>query len=208
MSVEQPRLEQPRLAQSRVVLAPQARSREIGSWGMVMLIITEAMIFAALLSSYFFIRANSPAWPQGEIKPPDLGRIAIFTAVLLGSSLPLIWGEAAIKRGRVGLLRIALATSFVMGLAFVVNEVYDFATLEFGATTNAYASLFIVITGLHGMHVVAGLLMNAGVQVKAAKGWFGAERHQTVTLFSMYWHFVDVVWIFVFSSLYLTAHLR
>jgi heme/copper-type cytochrome/quinol oxidase subunit 3 len=189
-------------------LGAQARSRQVGSWGMVMLITTEAMIFGALLSAYFFVRANSATWPQGGIKPPALWPILPFTMVLLASSLPLFWGEAAIKRGRVGQLRVALAISWILGAAFVANQVHEFAILEFSAKDNAYASLFVVITGLHGLHLLAGLLMSAAVQIKAGKGWFDAGRHQTVTLFSMYWHFVDVVWIFVFTSLYLTAHIR
>jgi cytochrome c oxidase subunit 3 len=191
-----------------VALGPQARSRSIGSWGMVMLITTEAMIFAALLSAYFFVRANSPEWPEGGIAPPKLWPIALFTVVLLASSLPLLWGEAAIRRNRVGQLRVALAVSWLLGAAFVVNQVIEFHTLEFSAKDNAYASLFVVITGLHGLHLVAGLLMSLVVQIKASIGWFDAGRHQTVTLFSMYWHFVDAVWIFVFASLYLTAHIR
>ena len=73
---------------------PRRRATRIAWWGMVMLIATEAMIFAALLSAYFFVRASSSEWPQDGIEPPDLGRIGIFTVVLLGSSLPVFWGEA------------------------------------------------------------------------------------------------------------------
>jgi cytochrome c oxidase subunit I+III len=193
---------------SAVVYGPQARSRRAGWWGMVLLIVTEAMIFAALLSASFFVRANSPTWPQGGIDPPELGRISVFTVVLLASSVPLFWGEAAIRRGRVGRMRIALAASWLLGAAFVVNQVLEFRDLPFTATENAYASLFVVITGLHGVHLVVGLAMSIVVQLKAATGWFDERRHETVTLFSMYWHFVDVVWIFVFSALYLSAHWR
>ncbi len=81
------------------VLGPQARSQRTGWWGMAMLIVTEGMIFAALLSSYFYVRANSASWPQGDIRPPDLWPIGAYTGVLLASSLPLFWGEAAIRRG-------------------------------------------------------------------------------------------------------------
>jgi heme/copper-type cytochrome/quinol oxidase subunit 3 len=190
------------------VLGPQLRTRPIGWWGMVMLIATEAMIFGALLSSYFFVRANSTSWPQGGIEAPKLWPIVMFTVVLLASSIPLFWGEAAIKRGRVGQLQVALAINWVLGAAFVANQAVEFHTLGFSAKDNAYASLFVVITGLHGLHLLAGLMMSAVVQIKAAKGWFDADRHQTVTLFAMYWHFVDVVWIFVFASLYLSAHVR
>ncbi len=184
------------------------RTRPPGFWGMVILIATEATVFGALLSAYFFVRATSDTWPQGGIRPPDLSRISVFTVVLLASSLPLFWGERAIRKGRVGQLRIALFASFVMGLAFVANQAFEFGSLEFSASDNAYASLFVVITGLHGLHLIVGLIMSIVVQVKASIGWFDAKRHLTVTVFGLYWHFVDVVWIVVFSSLYLSAHVR
>jgi heme/copper-type cytochrome/quinol oxidase subunit 3 len=78
--------------------------------------------------------------------------------------------------------------------------------LHFGIKDNAYGSLFYVITGLHGLHVLIGLLMSLVVQAKAAVGRITTERHETLRVFSMYWHFVDVVWIFVFSSLYISPH--
>lgn len=184
------------------------RTRPPGFWGMVILIATEATVFGALLSAYFFVRATSDAWPQGGIRAPELSRITVFTVVLLASSLPLFWGERAIRKGRVGQLRVALFASFVMGLAFVANQAFEFGSLTFSASDNAYASLFIIITGLHGLHLIVGLIMSIVVQVKASIGWFDAERHLTVTVFGLYWHFVDVVWIIVFSSLYLSAHAR
>ncbi len=186
----------------------QERTHPPGFWGMVILIATEATVFGGLLSAYFFVRATSKAWPQGGIAPPELSRITVFTIVLLASSLPLFWGERAIRKGRVGELRLALLISFLLGLAFVVNQAFEFSGLQFAARDNAYASLFIVITGLHGLHLLVGLMISIVVQVKASLGWFDAERHLTVTVFGLYWHFVDVVWVLVFSSLYLSAHLR
>jgi cytochrome c oxidase subunit 3 len=166
------------------------------------------MVFASLISAYFYVRANSSEWPQGGIAPPELARISVFTVLLLGSSVPLFIGEAAIRQDRVRTLQIALFVSFVMGLAFIVNQLLEYGKLEFGGTDNAYASLFIIITGLHGLHVLGGLVMSGVVQAKAAMGVFNSARHRMVTVFSMYWHFVDVVWIVVFSSLYLSAHVR
>jgi heme/copper-type cytochrome/quinol oxidase subunit 3 len=191
------------------VTVPTTRpGRSIGWWGVMLTIATEGTIFVALLAAYFFVRSTSPDWPQGGISPPELMPISVFTVVLLASSIPIVWGESAIRRGDVRGLRVALATSFVMGLAFVVNQALEYGKLEFGLHDNAYASLFILITGLHGLHLIVGLLISVVVQVKAARGWFSADRHVTVSVFSLYWHFVDGVWIFVFASLYLTAHLR
>ena len=197
-----------------VVVDPDAtrptprRGYETGWWGMVVLIATEAMIFAGLLSSYFFLRAVSKEWPQGGIEPPELKLIVPFTFVLLGSSIPIFWAEAGIRKGRQRTLRIGLLLSFLMGAAFLGNQVYEYRQLTFGLRDNAYASIFYVTTGLHGLHVLVGLLMNLVIQLKAWMGKFTAERHLTVAVFSLYWHFVDVVWIFVFSSLYLSAHLK
>jgi len=183
-----------------------ARGYAVGWWGMVVLIATEATIFLALLGSYFFLRASSSDWPQGGIAPPDLSRISIFTVILLASSIPLFAAESAIERGNVRRLRIALFVSFVMGAAFLANQVFEFRELDFDIHANAYTAIFILTTGLHGLHVLGGLLMSAVVQLKARLGVVNAERHLTVDVFVLYWHFVDVVWIFVFSSLYLSAH--
>jgi cytochrome c oxidase subunit 3 len=197
----------------RVVLVPPPpRARRpgygTGFWGMVMVVATESFIFVALLATYFFLRSSSSAWPQGSVKAPELFPTWVFSIVLIGSSLPIFWGEAAIRRGRVRVLQVALVLSFLMGAAFLANEGYEWAHLTFSWTQNAYASIFYVITGLHGIHVLVGLLMNAQVQAKAGMGKISAQRHVSMQVFGLYWHFVDVVWIFVFSSLYLSVSLR
>ena len=115
------------------------------------------------------------------------------------------WAERGILRGDVRRLRIGLAAGFVMGAAFLAFTIYDVVEAEFGWTANAYASLFFTIIGLHAMHVAAGLAMSAGVQAKAATGRIDGDRHMTVRMFAMYWHFVDAVWVVVFTSLYLTV---
>jgi heme/copper-type cytochrome/quinol oxidase subunit 3 len=189
---------------------PAARRRGYGTgfWGMVCVIATESFVFLALLSAYFFLRASSRSWPQGGIRVPDLSPIWIFSLVLLASSLPIFGAESAIRHGRVRALQVGLLVSFLMGSAFLANEGWEWAHLDFSWTKNAYASIFYVVTGLHGAHVLVGLAMNAQVQAKAALGKLSADRHVSMQVFGLYWHFVDAVWIFVFSSLYLSVHLR
>jgi cytochrome c oxidase subunit III len=194
------------------VVAPPARARRpgytTGFWGMVCLICTEATIFTGLLATYFFLRATSHEWPQGGIKPPDLTTIGIFSVILVGSSIPLIWAEFAIAHGRMRSFRIGLAISFLMGAAFLAHEGYEWAHLDFPWTQNAYTSIFYVTTGLHGMHVLVGLFISIQLQVKTAMGKISRSHHVSATVFGLYWHFVDGVWIFVFASLYLSAHIR
>ncbi len=183
------------------------RGRPIAWWGMATLITTEAMVFAGLLSSYFFLRAGSDQWPLGGLVEPQLARISVFTVLLLGSSLPLVWAEAGIRRGDQRQLRVGLLLSFLLGAVFLANQAFEYQELTFGIADNAYGSLFYGITGLHGLHVLVGLAMSVVVQAKAWQGKFSASRHLTPQVFGLYWYFVDVVWIFVFSSLYLSVAL-
>jgi cytochrome c oxidase subunit 3 len=180
----------------------------VGVWGMACVIATESFVFLALFATYFFLRASASTWPPRGTPLPELSPAWIFSIVLLGSSVPIFWGEAAIKRGRVRQLQVALALSLVMGAAFLGNEGWEWAHLGFSWTQNVYASLFYVITGLHGIHVLVGLAINGQVQAKTAMGKLSARHHVSMQVFSLYWHFVDVVWIFVFTTLYLSVHIR
>jgi len=94
-----------------------------------------------------------------------------------------------------------------MGAAFFVNQLFEYRALHFGIRSTVYGSLFYGITGLHGAHLVIGLVMNTVVQLKAWLGKFSEKHHVTVEVVSLYWHFVDGVWILVFSSLYLSPHI-
>jgi heme/copper-type cytochrome/quinol oxidase subunit 3 len=182
--------------------------RPRGYWGLVSLIATEATLFIGLLATYFFLRASSNQWPQGGIKPPDLTTISIFSVILVASSGPVIVAEIAIKRGGVRAMRTGLVVAFLMGAAFLAHEGYEWAHLEFNWTRNAYTSIFYATTGLHAIHVLIGLLVNLQVQVKSWMGKIDRDHHMSMDVFGLYWHFVDGVWIFVFGSLYLSAHIR
>jgi heme/copper-type cytochrome/quinol oxidase subunit 3 len=192
------------LASSLPAAGPRGRS--VGWWGVLCMIMTEAMLFIGLLASYFFLWASSAEWPQGAIERPEVARISVFTVVLLGSSIPIFIGESANRRGRMNLARGALFVSFLMGAVFLANQVLEYRDLHFGWRDNAYASIFYVTTGLHGLHVLLGLLINLVVQAKGYARRLAPSHDITVEVFSLYWHFVDVVWIFVFSSLYLAPH--
>jgi heme/copper-type cytochrome/quinol oxidase subunit 3 len=175
---------------------------------MMMVIATEAMVFAILIASYFYLRASARVWPLGGIELPDLQLSVPFSLVLWGSSLPIFWAEAAIRKDRQASFRAGLLLSFLMGASFLVYTIYDFNQLHFGWRDNAYGSIFYTTVGLHGLHVLVGLLMNVVVQLKAWQGKFSAHRHQTVQIFSLYWHFVDAVWLFVFPAFFLSPHIR
>jgi heme/copper-type cytochrome/quinol oxidase subunit 3 len=186
--------------------------QNFGWWGMVLFIAVEATLFALLLASYFYLRFRSgPVWPPDGIEDPKLTLVLIMSAILWSSSLPVHLAHSAIKRGDQRALRVCLALGFALGAAFLVLqcavEYPDILRHEFTPRTDAYGSMFFTITGLHGGHVLVGLLMNAWTQLRAWQGAFDEHRHVTVQNFVMYWHFVDVVWIFVLATLYLSPHL-
>ena len=183
-----------------------------GWWGMVLFIAVEATIFALLLASYFYVRFRSgPVWPPDGIEDPKLKLVLIMSVVLWSSSLPVHLAHSAIKHGRQRALRACLVIAFLLGATFLIlqctKEYPDILRHEYTPRTNAYGSLFFTITGLHGAHVFVGLLMNAWTQLRAWQGAFDEHRHVTVQNFVMYWHFVDVVWVFVLATLYLSPHL-
>jgi cytochrome c oxidase subunit 3 len=186
---------------------PRVQGYSTAWWGVATVIATEAMIFIGLLATYFFLRAASKEWPLGGIELPELTQTSIYSVVLIGSSIPVIWGERAIERNDVTTLKLALALAWVMGAAFLYHTIEDFRSLHFGWRDNAYGSIFYVTIGLHGLHVLAGLLISAVVQLKVWLGRVSGERHVSVDVFALYWHFVDAVWVFVFLSLILSPHL-
>jgi len=177
-------------------------------WGMVCLIMTEATIFAGLIGSYFFLRAASKQWPPPGIEEPKLTLSIIMSFVLWGSSLPMLFAERGIKRGNQRALRLGLMMAWIMGAAFLGYSMKDFSDLKFRWGENAYSSIYYTTVGLHTFHVFVGLVMSAVVQIKAWLGKFSEERHVTVQVYAMYWHFVDAVWLLVFPTFILSPHIK
>ena len=186
-------------------------SRAFGWWGMVWLIVTEATLFAMLIASYYYLRFRSPSeWPPGDIEPLQLELPIIMSVLLLSSSIPVHFAESGIKKGNQRALRIGLACGWLLGATFLaLTWVVEWPEIlhEFGPTTNVFGTMFFTITGFHGSHVLVGLLLSAWIQVRAWHGAYVPNRHLSVQNFAMYWHFVDVVWIAVFLTLYVSPHL-
>jgi heme/copper-type cytochrome/quinol oxidase subunit 3 len=183
--------------------------RSFGWWGMIWLIATEATLFAILLASYFYLRFRHPEWPLEHIEPPKLEVPLIMTAILWSSSIPVHIAEKGIEKGNQGKLKWGLALGFLLGfifLAITVGLEWPETLHEFTPRTNAYGSMFFTVTGFHLSHVIVGLSVSAFTQVRAWQGAFDEKKHVSVQNFAMYWHFVDIVWLFVFLSLYISPH--
>ena len=180
--------------------------RSVGWWGMAGVVTTEACFFVYLLFSYFYLSSMSVnPWPAHS---PALGLPIINTGILLLSSVVAWWGLTGIERGREGRLRFGIGGALVLGILFLVLQGVEYSREKLSFTHDAYGSLFYTITGFHGAHVFVGLVMLAVVLVRAFRGHFGQARHEAVTNATFYWHFVDAVWLAVFTTLYVTPHLR
>ncbi len=182
------------------------RHRSISWWAMLMLVINEAIIFASLLASYFYLRFNSPMWPPSGIKLPELTLSSINTVILIVSSVFMQWGLASIRKDRPGTMRLSMLIGLILAIIFLAIQVYEYTQLDFHPADNAYGSLFWGITGVHFAHVTVAVLMNIYIQVRAFFGHFSAERHQGVENVVLYWHFVDIVWVVIFLSLFISPY--
>jgi heme/copper-type cytochrome/quinol oxidase subunit 3 len=193
----------------RALASEMPAGRTTGWWGMVMFVTTEATVFAALLGSYFYIRFQSGQWPPPGIEDPKLTKVVIMTALLLPSSVPVMWAERGIRKGQRWRLRAGLTITLVLGLGFLAMQAWEYSEdlKKHTLTTDAYSSLFYTITGFHGFHVAVGLLMVGWLLAASLRGSFGYRRHERVRLTAIYWHFVDLVWVAIFLSLYLSPRL-
>jgi cytochrome c oxidase subunit III len=182
--------------------------KDLGWWGMVLFLCTEVMLFGGLFATFFVQRGNFPdVWAEGRGHLSHaLTLVSINTVILLSSSVTLHFGHHAIRKGnRKGLIGW-LAVTILLGAIFLGVQVMEYMNfINSGLTlgSNAFGSIFYQITGTHGFHVLLGLIFLAIVLVRAMMGQFTAERHTAVEAFSIYWHFVDVVWVFVFTIIYL-----
>jgi cytochrome c oxidase subunit III len=173
--------------------------------GMLLFIASEVMFFGGLFATYFNARAAVPA---GEWGPPpgghlDLPLALVLTAILVASSFTMQFGVWAIRRGDTGKLKMWTAITLGLGIIFLAGQLYDYSELGFGLADGPFGTTFYTLTGFHGAHVFGGAVGLAIVLARALRGQFSARNHVAVEAVSMYWHFVDVVWIAVFSTIYL-----
>jgi cytochrome c oxidase subunit 3 len=173
--------------------------------GMLLFIASEVMFFGGLFATYFNARAGVPAggWhppPGGHL---DLPLAAVLTAVLVSSSFTMQFGVWAIRRGDQGKLRLWTAITLGLGILFLGGQLYDYSQLGFSIADSSFGTVFYTLTGFHGAHVFGGVVGLTIVLARTMRGQFTGRNHVAVEAVSMYWHFVDVVWIFVFSTIYL-----
>ena len=170
--------------------------------GMYLFIISEVMLFGAFFTAYFFIRVvqNEP-WPAEGMHLP-VAIAGVNTAILVSSSLTMHWALEGAKRANRAALRVGLLTTLLLGATFLTVQINEYVHVGFAIGENAQTSIFYGLTGLHGAHVFVGLTLLTFATIRAFRGHFTPEEHRGVEVPGIYWHFVDVMWIVVYSTIY------
>jgi cytochrome c oxidase subunit 3 len=171
--------------------------------GMLLFIISEIMVFGAFFTAYFFIRVvNNNDWPAEGTELPKL-IAGVNTAILISSSFTLHWAEHSIKNDNHRGLQAGMLTTFLLGCTFLFIQINEYVHVGFAPQDHAQGTIFYGLTGLHGAHVFIGLTLLLFTVIRAFKGHFSSKEHRGVQVPGIYWHFVDVMWIFVYVTVYL-----
>jgi cytochrome c oxidase subunit III len=192
--------------------------------GMILFICSEVMFFSGLFAAYFATRAASPSWPFLAVTPVNADALTkaaaeklnesfnlhaepwyalALTIILVSSSVTCQLGVWAIRRDdRTGFIR-SMGVTLVLGIVFLLGQIYDYSTIGFGVSDTPFGTTFYTLTGFHGAHVFGGAVMLSVILYRGLAGQFSSRHHDAVEATSLYWHFVDVVWIALFSTLYI-----
>jgi cytochrome c oxidase subunit III len=186
--------------------ADQGMSR--GMAGMVLFIASEIMLFGGMFAGYFFVRNQAADWPPADIEHTvDKTFGVILSVFLISSSLTAHAAIVSLKKGNQQIFKLGLVLTLVLGGIFIGGQIYEWLNLMdegLNASSGTYGATFFLITGFHGSHVIVGLAMLFVVLLRGFWNDFTPTRHLFADAAVLYWHFVDVVWVFVLSILYLS----
>ena len=171
--------------------------------GMYLFIGSEIMLFGAFFTAYFFIRVvNGVAWPTPPFHLPVYVAF-LNTCILVTSSFTMHWALTSVKKNNPFGLRAGLLLTFLMGLTFLLTQILEYLRIGFNTSDGAFPTIFFCLTGLHGCHVFVGLTILGFMTIRAFRGHFDAEHHHGVEIGGIYWHFVDLMWILVYMTVYI-----
>jgi len=177
--------------------------------GIFLFIGSEIMLFGSFFTVYFFDRVvNSPGmWPPlnpttgVQFERPWFVAL-VNTLILVTSSFTMHWASTSVKRGNRAGLCAGMVLTFLLGLTFLLTQVIEYHRIGFNTGDTAFAATFFGLTGLHGCHVFIGLTILLAMTIRSFKGHFSPEHHHGIELGGIYWHFVDVMWIVVYVTVY------
>jgi cytochrome c oxidase subunit 3 len=175
---------------------------EAPTLGMLLFIMSEIMIFGAFFTAYFFIRVvTHDSWPAHGTRIPE-PVAGVNTAILLSSSLTIHWALVSVRKGNRFGLKAGMISTFLLGLTFLTIQINEYIHLGWAPHDSAQGTIFYSLTGLHGAHVFVGLCALAIVSIRSFRGHYSEEHHLGMEVPGIYWHFVDLMWVVVFTAVY------
>lgn len=171
--------------------------------GLLVFLASESLMFGGFFASYLFFRGVTEVWPP-EGTEVELLLPAINTIILVSSSFVIHLGDTAIKKNDVQGMQKWYKITAIMGAIFLVGQVIEYLSLGYGITTNVFSNCFYLMTGFHGLHVLVGVLLILGVVWRSRRsGHYSDTKHTGIAMAEIYWHFVDIIWIILFTLLYI-----
>jgi cytochrome c oxidase subunit 3 len=175
---------------------------KLGVW---LFLASEVMLFGALFTTYVLLRVGAPTWPHGEL---DVPLATLNTAVLITSSITMVMSWASLMMKNFKKYRIYMGLTFLLGVVFLIIKSFEYSHhIHLGdlPSKNTFYAIYFTMTGLHGLHVIGGMIVNAYFWGPGSKMWKTDPQRFTnrIEVAGLYWHFVDLVWIFLFPVLYL-----
>jgi cytochrome c oxidase subunit 3 len=188
-------------ASSAIDPARSPVNRSTGPFGVVLFLASDLMLFAPFFAAYFLLRSTNTSWPPDDVHLDAL-RAALATIVLIASSFTMIAVDRAQEHGDTRSMRRWLMVTITLGLVFLGNQVAEYATLDFAADDHVYGSVYWGLTGLHALHVTAGVCALALLFIRAARTRDVVDVAPWTAGVSLFWHLVDIVWIAVFVTIW------
>lgn len=175
---------------------------KFGTW---LFLASEVMLFGALFSSYIMLRMNSTDWPHGVL---NVNLATVNTVALISSSVTVVMAWASLKTHNFGKFRLYMTLTILLSFVFLVIKYIEYSAKfehHLFPSTHTFYAIYFVMTGLHGLHVVGGIIVNLYLLLPGSKMWTTEPERFTgrIECAGLYWHFVDLVWIFLFPVLYL-----
>lgn len=174
-----------------------------GKFGMWVFLASEIMFFTSLIGGYLVLRLGSSSWPE-PWKILNIYLLAINTTVLLTSSFTMVLAVDAIQRDEVQRAAKLLLVTALLGLSFLVIKIFDYIHMikeGFTISSSLFGSCYYLLTGFHGLHVLSGIILMVYLYFKTKGGAYSAQNHVRIESAGLYWHFIDAVWVVLFSFL-------
>lgn len=171
-------------------------------FGFIVFLLSESVIFLSFFAGYIIYKTTTPNWLPAGVSGLEIKEPAINTVILVASSFVIYLAERELQRHNLKGFRLYLLATMAMGSYFLLGQMIEWSHLEFGFTSGTFGGMFYLLTGFHGLHVLTGVLLQLMILVRSFIPGNYETSHYGVNATSLFWHFVDIIWIVLFLLIY------